>query len=475
MDSLRENKISITKSDVIWGYLAQFFNIGANIIILPVILNLLSSELLGIWYVFLTIGSFVTLLDFGFQPTFTRNVSFAFSGATSLQKEGIDLSQTILDRPNFVLLNNLIITMKRFYGVMSFIMFLFLISLGTFYIIYLSKNLNERSEIIIAWLIYIIATCLSFYYYYFNSLLQGRGLIKENNVLIIISKFVYIIFSVVGLTLGYGIISVSLATCLSIIVNRCFANYFFYKGDIKKKLGEDEVQTNKKSLFNIIWHNASKVGLANLAIFFTTKGNIFFVSYFLSLNVVASYGLTIQVVSLIAGISQLYFHTYIPLLSKKRIENNKNDLSKIFGEGLFIMIVSYCLMGILVVLLGNKILLMISSNTLLLPPLPLLLLLIIYLLDTNHSISLILLVTKNQVPYFVAAIISGIGIGIISPFLMGFLNWGVYGAIFAVGLVQILYHNWKWPVEVSKDLGISYFKFLRIGLKSIVNKLGYEI
>ena len=62
-------EIHITKKDVLWGYIAQFFNIGAGILLLPVILKLLPADILGVWYIFLTISSLVQMIDCGFQPT----------------------------------------------------------------------------------------------------------------------------------------------------------------------------------------------------------------------------------------------------------------------------------------------------------------------------------------------------------------------------------------------------------------------
>ena len=112
-------EIKITKRDVLWGYTAQFFNIGVNVLILPFILRLLPVEILGIWYVFLSISAFVLMLDFGFQPTFARNVAYVMSGATRLKAEGVDEEAEVLDCPNYALLKNIIKTMRRFYGYVS--------------------------------------------------------------------------------------------------------------------------------------------------------------------------------------------------------------------------------------------------------------------------------------------------------------------------------------------------------------------
>ena len=103
-------QIEIRKMDIIWGYLAQFLNIGVGILILPMILKKLSSQELGIWYIFLAISNLVYLLDFGFLPTIQRNISYVFSGAQELKEEGIS---KIGKEINYQLLYDLIAVSKK--------------------------------------------------------------------------------------------------------------------------------------------------------------------------------------------------------------------------------------------------------------------------------------------------------------------------------------------------------------------------
>ena len=55
------SEISVTKKDIIWGYLAQFFLVASGLITLPLVLNILSAEEIGMNYLMLTIGSLVSL------------------------------------------------------------------------------------------------------------------------------------------------------------------------------------------------------------------------------------------------------------------------------------------------------------------------------------------------------------------------------------------------------------------------------
>ena len=81
--------ISIGKKDVFWSYIGSFFKLAANIILLPFMLHYLSDEDLGLWYVFAGISQFVVLLDFGFAPALSRNISYIWCGAKELKKENV--------------------------------------------------------------------------------------------------------------------------------------------------------------------------------------------------------------------------------------------------------------------------------------------------------------------------------------------------------------------------------------------------
>ncbi len=92
--------VNIGKKDVIWSYLGYFFNLCTNIILMPFILRAVEGNELGLWYTFLSVGTLVNLLDFGFSPTLVRNVTYAWCGAKENKKRGLlickEMSLTML-------------------------------------------------------------------------------------------------------------------------------------------------------------------------------------------------------------------------------------------------------------------------------------------------------------------------------------------------------------------------------------------
>ncbi|MDL2214582.1 hypothetical protein LJC00_00140 [Dysgonomonas sp. OttesenSCG-928-M03] len=461
------DKINISRNDVLWGYVSQICNVGANLFILPVLFYFLSSEILGIWYVFMNIGTFVTLFGLVFQSSFSRNISYAFSGATSLQKHGINTESEVLNQPNLPLIKSLIITMRRFYGLISVGMVLLLLVLGIPYFRYLTQDISNSPDIILPWILYSLSVAFGFYCLYFGSILQGRGYIKELNQLIIINKSIYIVLVFIFISNDYQLWGLAIANIISVLVQYITGHLFANKNGLGKTL--KKVQTVSSGLMRIIWHNTYKLGFATLLNYLSTKGNLFYVSLFLPLGLIAQYGLTLQVVNVLSTASMMYFLSYTPLVAQSWIMKDKSKVKNIYSKSLVILLSIFSLASIAILLLGDWALNLIGSNTTFLPTAPLFLLFIVYLLDTNHSLALNLIVSRNNVPQLKASIISAISIYILIPVLIIKLNMGIYGVIFAVGIVQICYQNWKWPQGVSRILGLSFTQQLKLGVRNLMN------
>ncbi|GIA51301.1 hypothetical protein VCSRO180_3001 [Vibrio cholerae] len=120
-----------SKKDLLWGYLAQFLNIGSGIIIIPVAIKYLSVEDMGLWYLFIAIVGLAQLLEFGLQPTISRLTSYIYSGAKELKAEGIPSQGGSFDHQ---LLFDLIHAAKIMYRYVSDGAALTLLIIGTAYL-----------------------------------------------------------------------------------------------------------------------------------------------------------------------------------------------------------------------------------------------------------------------------------------------------------------------------------------------------
>ena len=462
--------IKVSIRDLIWSYSAQIFSSASGLITLPLILKLLSPEEVGMNYLMLSFASLVSLLDFGFTPQFSRNITYVFSGAQILKKEGVDIStnKTI----NYKLLLNLIYSARFIYKRLAILVIVIMSTLGTYYIYYITKGFTKVNYSFLIWCLFSIGTFFNIYYSYYSSLLLGKGLVMESNKAILFSRIIYVILTFALLYLGLGLLGIVIANLIAPFVNRYLSHKYFYTPDLLEKLSKFQISKKEKiDLLKIIWFNAKKIGLVFVGAFAINKLSIFLAGIFLGLTEIAPYGLMIQLFGLISTFSSIYNGILQPRFSSLRAGGDTVTLMKDFA---FSMIVYYFLftIGTIFLLYTGPTILFLINSSIALPNLSILLLFAsIIFLEGNHSNFASLIVTSNNVPFVKSALIAGLFIGLADYFILKFTNLGILGLVLVQGLIQLAYANWKWPFEVCLAFRISFLSFLKLGTKETIVRL----
>lgn len=457
--------ISITRKDILWNYIGNFMNLGVSIFILPVVLRRLSAQELGLWYVFGSMAALVQMMDFGFSPAITRNITYAWSGAKELMTEGISEIGTD-GQPNYNLLGNLMAASKKIYFVISIVALGVLLSIGSFYIRTLLPN--NSGQLMIAWILYAIGIYFNLYFSYWSPMLRGLGKIMEINQATLVSKVSYVVLAIIGLSLGGGLVSLAAFYLLSALIYRLMSILLF-----RKSMGEelDKVKPHNKAqtgeIFRKIWPNAKKQGIVTVGGWLATGANTLICSSFLGLEVTSRYGLSLSLLGIINSVSNLLFSSYIPELASLRIQNDRERLVKVFSRGISMQwLVSVT--GILVLaFMGPPVLSMIGSKSQLLPLGVLLLLGIVLFLEWNHSTFATLITLSNKIPFVKSSLYSGSAIVILSLLSVRFTEFGILGLIVAQGLVQLAYNNWHWPKLALSENNMTIGSILSSSFKEL--------
>lgn len=447
------------KNDVLWNYAATFLKIASQALLLPLILTMMSAEKVGIYVVFITINSFALLLDFGFNSSFTRNVTYVFSGVKSLKKQGYEKNIHDKSYIDYNLLKGLISVMKRFYLVLSIVLFFLLITIGSSYIYFIVKDYQgDLIEVFIAWIILVIINTYNIYTLYYGALLLGKGLVKKSKQITIIGQIVFLCFSAILIILGYGLIAIFTAQGLSVIIIRFLSKKTFFTKQILKDLNLASKSSNKE-IFDSIYPNSLKIGITSLGAFMVHRSTIIIGSLYLTLENIASFGITLQIIGVLTGLAGIYTNTYLPKINELRVRDNLIEIKKIYLKGQLSILIIFLLGSVGLLVFGDWTLNLLQSSTKLIPSSFITCMLIFALLETNHSVAGHILLTKNEVPFFKASIISGIGVVIILLIFLNYTELGLLSLILAPGIAQAVYQNWKWPMEVNKDLKITIKDF----------------
>ena len=440
----------------------MFFNMGTGVIVLPLILHFLTAEEIGLNYLMLTISSMVALIDFGFSPQIGRNITYALSGAKRVEREG--LRDEVNSEPNYRLLATVIEAAKFIYRRLSIVVFGLMITLGTYYIYYVTHGFIDVENSLWIWIVFCISNYFNIYFIYYRSLLTGSGKIYESSVSIILSKLTYIIVCGVLVVCGSGLISVVVANMLSPLVLFLYSHVKFYTPEIKNLIPTDIQKNEIEEAITGIWYNAKKLGLNSLGAFAIVRTNLFLVGLFLPLSVVGSFGILTQIVPTLCSVASALFASYLPQIASLQVIHDKKGIVSKLSLTVAVYWLTMIISGTALVILLPWILKIIGSNADVPSTYITILYLIVLTLENNHSIFATVIVTSNKVPFVAAGLISGALIGVFIYLSLRFTTLGLLGVILAQGLVQLVYNNWYWPKYVLDDLQVSPLEFLRNGI-----------
>lgn len=441
----------IGKKDVIWSYAAQIASVGAGVILLPFIVHKMSAETVGIWNIFQTITTFVVLLDFGFNPSFSRTISYIFSGAKQLRKEGV-AAEDVSEGVDYSLLAGTLRAMRTLYGWIAAILFVLLATAGTAYFYFLlQKYTGNQLDAMIAWIILVAINCYNLYTFYYDSLLQGKGYIKRAQQIAIVAQSTYLVVAVVLIWLGFGLTAIVSAQLLSVIIKRVLSYRVFYTRDLREKL-RAVVPQDPKEILRTMLPNATKMGLTNVGGMLVNRAAIFVGSVYLALTDIASFGITLQVVVLLSRCGMVFYYSHVPQIAQYRAEKNTAGLQRIFKQSTFALWSIFILGSIALVLLGEWALALIKSDTVLLSTSLLCVFLLTQVLECNHQLAAGFLTADNKIPFFIPSLLSGAATVFLLWLFIGPMNLGLWGMVLAPGVAQLVYQNWKWPSVVIREL-----------------------
>jgi len=464
----------IGRRDIAWSYLATIFMIGAGVLLFPFILNKMSAETVGIWNIFQTITLLVMILDFGFRPSFARNVSYILSGARHLYKEGVEVVEVNSENNSidYGLLKGALIAMRRFYRWIALGALAVLSTVGSIYFTsILSKYSGNHQDAIIAWILLILINCYNLYTLYYDALLLGKGYVKRSQQITILGQAIYLLVSIALIYCGLGLTAIVAAQLLSTLIRRILMYRVFFTSEMRQAL-DDATEVDSKQILSAITPNAVKVGLTQLGGFCVNKSAILIGSAFLSLEEVACYGITVQVMDVLARCATVYYQSITPKLAQYRTENNWAALRHSYLLNESSLLLTYLFGGIAWILLGNWALGVIHSQTAFVPVSMLLVMLIISLLEQNHASSAGFIMADNRIPFFIPSLLSGAATIALLLLLLNLppatchlqpatcnlppatchLQSPLWALILAPGLAQLAYQNWKWPYEIIKEL-----------------------
>jgi hypothetical protein len=322
---------------------------------------------------------------------------------------------------------------------------------SAYYAYILRKYSGDITDAWIAWFLLIGINCYNLYTMYYEALLLGKGYVKRSQQITIVAQLIYILVAIGMIYLGCGLTAIVGAQLLATIIRRILTYRVFFTKELCNQL-ECVDEQDWRMVLGAIYPNAVKVGLTHVGGFLINKSSILCGTLFLSLEQVACYGITLQVMEVLARCGAVTYQSYTPRLAQCRAEADMKQLARYYRYSIVSLLGVFLLGGSLWLGIGNELLQWIGSETRFVPNIMLCAMLLFSLLEQNHAISAGFIMADNKIPFFIPSLLSGAGTIALLCLFVVVLDWGMWGMILAPGLAQLVYQNWKWPSMIIQEL-----------------------
>lgn len=456
--------IKTTKKDVVWNYIGTVVSMGSGFILLPFLMYYLGNDELGLWYVYTAIANLALLFEFGFNPTFARNIVFVVSGARKLTAEGRDKS-SVEEGIDWHLLNTTIKTSKYVYGVIASIVLILLVIFGSMYIGFITSEIDFET-VWTSWAIFCIAIFFNLFFLYSFTMLRGYGDIAGENKARTFAKLSQLLFSGILLACGAGLIGAAIGYLINSVLIRALT--FFYIGKHKeieterKKDSQPVSFAEVKIAFSSIGHIAWRDGFVSIANYISNQGMSIMCSLFLGLAETGTYSILLQLANAVYSFACAYPRSFFPSMQSAFMEGDSVRQRQIVSRSIsaywFLILfgaVGVCLIVIPILLLfkpGIEL-----SYWLFLG-------LTLYLaLCQQQSLFCSYIVCRNEIPYAKALVVfSLLSLPLVYLFC-SYFQMGAWGIVLGQFTSQVVYNNWKWPRYLCRELSLSYPQLLKNG------------
>jgi len=345
------NRLFVNKNQK-WTLYAQMSRLIYGFAFIAILAKALPSNLLGYWYLFLSMFGVVTLVEMGLVQVMGRHAAYLKADFESGRKRASDFM-------NFVKVG------ERLYVSLVLVVVSLALPIGLWWLNYSQEVEIKFSSLTLAWFIYVLGGGLSILAAYYVALVSGAGKLwitqKITIISIIVNAIVLLSVFLTPPTLLIPAISMMLAQLWLVISarNNLFRLDIAQKGDSSSKLRMRRVKVQLR----IIGKDTARMFLVMIYYHLLTNGFLLVLSSSLPISEVASYGLMMQLVNIVISISIVWAKSNFYDMASNHRDSNARKLRSIFFSG-FVRSVTVSMLGFLgAMLIAPTMLSLLGSKT----------------------------------------------------------------------------------------------------------------
>jgi O-antigen/teichoic acid export membrane protein len=447
----------VWRSSVLFAALATALRVGMHVVLLPVILIYLTPTDQAIWWVFVALGNFANLVDFGFGQAIVRVYNFLWAGAEDFETEGLRPLPEARP-PNITRIAELNRIVQLLYRRLSVAAVAVLAIAGTFYLSKAFPDSNFATKLLPLWIAYLIAVGFNVSTLYWLIACQGINRVRDVQLAYVWSSLAFLFAVLTSLALGAGLASMVIGAFARGFVLRQITYAAFHKA-----IPSAQIPGNLDlSILRRLWPNARKFGMLSITGYWAANGLVLMSGYFLDPHTTASVGATTTVGNLLVGFAGMWLTVKWPQITILRTQGRLQEMSGLFARRLAFSVLTFVALASGIALLGNLLLEWRQSSTRFFPT-PLILVYFLYLLQQFVYVQFANLVfTENVVPFCGISLLTCAAMIGLSLLLAP--RWGLWGLILSPLIAESLISAWVVVRRGFHSQSMSLHQFFRLAM-----------
>jgi O-antigen/teichoic acid export membrane protein len=430
----------------------------------------LPREELGLWYVYVSLGSFAALTSqVGFCQAILRGAGHLKAGATQILAFGLE-DNPASGSPNWAGLLSLRRVGIRLFALISGLSFVVLALAGSAWIYTTYTTLPNLRLACASWVVYAAGVAVGIYASFFIAFMQGVGDMKYSLRFQTLARTTNLLLVAILLLRGWGLVAMAMGSLLSSSI--LLLGSAIRLNEVLHAEGSDaSAGSPLSSALRTIWPNTWRFTVVAVGGWMIVSSGTLICSRYLGLSEAARYGLTLQFVQLCIAIAAVWTTVVMPRLNQLRAIADFASCRRLFVQRLVLATFTFWILTLLGLVLAPIVLDRLHAHTRLLPTGPLLFMALYLFLEFNHSFFAGLIMAENRVPFVPAALASGAAIVIGSTLLAAHTSLGIWSILLVQAVVQLSFNNWYWVYRGLQILRVTRREFVRHAVDESWNML----
>jgi hypothetical protein len=446
----------LRNSAVVWSWLFNALRLASGLILLPLVLRKFTTPDLGMYYVLLSLSALVQLVDFGFGPTIGRFVSYATGGAETVQTHGLAMPGSSAG-PNYALLWQLLYTARALYRVLVLALLVILGTWGTYLV---EMRIQETSSVLItrlAWLATLFAALFDIYSNWWVVYLRSMNRVVTAARTDVMAMTVRLVLGATLLLAGAGLLSVPLGGFFGSLLQRYLARRYC----LQLLAGHPPpVKVGVRENLRLLWPNAWRTSLIFISGYLTVNANTAICLYMLGLDANAQYGLSVQLLNVIAGMASVWTIVKWPVIGQHYVRQDFVMVQSILRPRVWLQSLSFLAAAGVLLMFGPFVVSHLGKGKTLLPLGWLALMTLGSFLDTQLNLWAMVIFTANRFTFLWPMVGGNVLSVALCLTLIHFTSLGLGALVLAPLLVGSLFNYWYWPSYACRSIGTSFFGLL---------------